>query len=799
MAKRLKRAFTITELVIVIAVVAILAAVLIPTFSNIIKKADESADTQLVKNLNTILSSEQTVSQEAAPTMSKALEQAQEGGYTVDKLTPTSDGDILWEQDSNRFVLVSGGEIIFKDSTTTASIQDEPYKFWKITNEDGEIKNNAAGYSYYLGNKYSGGSSLTVTAGLDVGEQAIEKITYATEKEQTVVFNTTGGTLEIDAPNSDVKHYGSAKMVDVKEVKGQSYHLYGTITDTLKVTAGHIYIEAPGAVNVLDGTAVTEESGKATATIDMSSSATVGTVVIAKDVAEAALGTALKGAVEGGAVDTVEEIPEEASLFAGGIGTEKSPFLIETAVQFAAIGQLSEEMFQKPYYFRLTDDIYLNEVEASLPVCSWGTKTVTNYFTGVLDGDGHSIFSGNNENIQLAVSNPGNATFRDLTIVQHGGQGSFVFVVYGNGYINSNGGLSILRNSVLAFENILVTGQTANTLVEYGTNGSAFVSQAASNVNFIDCTNSVNLSMTAYAGIFLGGYAFAIEDNGAMPRFTYKNCVNTAEVTGVTVGFFTGNANQAKFALVSSESALKSATCDDYEAVAYVENCANNGTMVGVVSCGQFSRGNNVLISDHNALANDALNETNANGTSRFSKGGIFFEGNYIADSGLTVTEQGNEQSVQITPSESDQIVTYNLETYVSISYKDTAGEAAGSSYFTISTSVSADEVGAWRMPFVSKVISSADYKTATDTDYTNIAAEEKIDSRNHKYKEVKQDDGSIWLVVEYNSLLNDGMLPGGAGTVTVGAEPNYRLNLFTATNSMYASFSFTAKNIPQA
>ena len=121
MAKRLKRAFTITELVIVIAVVAILAAVLIPTFTNIVNKANESADTQLVKNLNTILSSEQTVSQEAAPTMSKALEQEQEGGYTVDKLTPTSDGDILWEQDSNRFVLVSDGKIIFKDSTTTAS------------------------------------------------------------------------------------------------------------------------------------------------------------------------------------------------------------------------------------------------------------------------------------------------------------------------------------------------------------------------------------------------------------------------------------------------------------------------------------------------------------------------------------------------------------------------------------------------------------------------------------------------------------------------------------------------------
>ena len=36
---RLRRAFTITELVIVIAAIAILAAVLIPTFSSVIKNS----------------------------------------------------------------------------------------------------------------------------------------------------------------------------------------------------------------------------------------------------------------------------------------------------------------------------------------------------------------------------------------------------------------------------------------------------------------------------------------------------------------------------------------------------------------------------------------------------------------------------------------------------------------------------------------------------------------------------------------------------------------------------------------
>ncbi len=41
-----RKGFTITELVIVIAVIAILAAVLIPTFSSIIKKANDSAALQ---------------------------------------------------------------------------------------------------------------------------------------------------------------------------------------------------------------------------------------------------------------------------------------------------------------------------------------------------------------------------------------------------------------------------------------------------------------------------------------------------------------------------------------------------------------------------------------------------------------------------------------------------------------------------------------------------------------------------------------------------------------------------------
>ncbi len=55
MLKRLKRAFTIMELVIVIAVIAILAAVLIPTFSNVVQNAKVSNDTQTASTLNVAL------------------------------------------------------------------------------------------------------------------------------------------------------------------------------------------------------------------------------------------------------------------------------------------------------------------------------------------------------------------------------------------------------------------------------------------------------------------------------------------------------------------------------------------------------------------------------------------------------------------------------------------------------------------------------------------------------------------------------------------------------------------------
>ena len=74
MNRNSKKGFTIVELIIVIAVIAVLAAVLIPTFSNLIKKANEAKDTALVSNLNKGLK----MSSKDFATMHEALQAVEE-------------------------------------------------------------------------------------------------------------------------------------------------------------------------------------------------------------------------------------------------------------------------------------------------------------------------------------------------------------------------------------------------------------------------------------------------------------------------------------------------------------------------------------------------------------------------------------------------------------------------------------------------------------------------------------------------------------------------------------------------
>ena len=108
-----KKGFTIVELVIVVAVIAILAAVLIPTFSSIIAKANLSADQQTIRNINTELA----IGGELK-TAGDAINHLRTVNIYGEKLQAYSKGHhYVYSATDKSFVLVNeAGKIVFPES-----------------------------------------------------------------------------------------------------------------------------------------------------------------------------------------------------------------------------------------------------------------------------------------------------------------------------------------------------------------------------------------------------------------------------------------------------------------------------------------------------------------------------------------------------------------------------------------------------------------------------------------------------------------------------------------------------------
>ena len=231
-AARGARGFTVIELVIVIAVVAVLAAVLIPTFTGLIRRANDSADQQLLRGVNLALSA---ASAGTRPyTMHDALSAVAENGYNLEKLTPRTDRDIVWDSEKNEFLLFAADEA-----------PAYAYRYWKIATSADDL---AGSYSYYLTFPIA---SVEAKAGIDVGAQEGVNIRYAGTEAQNIVFRTRGGSLTVDNANATVAHYGQADEVTVVAVRPGSFREYGE-ADYFDLRSGKLSVEASGSIGTLD-------------------------------------------------------------------------------------------------------------------------------------------------------------------------------------------------------------------------------------------------------------------------------------------------------------------------------------------------------------------------------------------------------------------------------------------------------------------------------------------------------------------------------------------------------------------
>ena len=245
MQKHDKKGFTIVELVIVIAVIAILAAILVPVISNLINRAHVTKDTQLVRNLNTSLAIDTTTPTHT--TMQSALDAVERNGYDVAKINASAmDNEIMWDSVNDVFCYRVVTDGVASIEYIPNSIKGDPltvddYRLWVISDTVSDTYS-----TYYTGNA----TTINTKKGFDVGTTtSVTAINYTGDTTaQDVVIRTNGGTLTVNAPSDTVKHYGEADKVDVQAIFSASYHENGTVK-LIAVKEGHVKLEGDAEVN----------------------------------------------------------------------------------------------------------------------------------------------------------------------------------------------------------------------------------------------------------------------------------------------------------------------------------------------------------------------------------------------------------------------------------------------------------------------------------------------------------------------------------------------------------------------
>ena len=476
-----KRGFTIIELVIVIAVIAILAAVLIPTFANIIQKANVANDVALARNMNTILIADEATNGRSTD-MYDVFIALEQGGFKLENLNPRADGNVFaWDKANNQIVYLEKGSA--KPIFQAKEIGDNKGDLY-ITTRKAEVFADYPGYSYYFASDISGNITLDEGSCLDTGEFALNGDVSVKTNKDVEIHGTINGTITVDSASGKITNYSVVKKVDIKNTAATSYHERGHVAamEIQNSLTGKVVLENDAYVDKLTNN---KTSGK-------------GTVE----------NKGYVKAVDGSDTETVK--PTTGTGYVLEIGT------YDQLVNFR--NKVNAGASYSGMTVKLTADIDISE-RAWTPIGAVYRRDInakSSVFQGTFDGQGHKITGLTNTGFKISsVFSGGNDTTPE-------GYKEYVFGLFGSVYN------ATIKDIVMANVNIDLACDEKEKVV--GDSVGAIVGFAAG-----DKETGVTIeNCEVLSGSIVGYDAVAgIVGRSYSGKITIENCKNAATVSAI--------------------------------------------------------------------------------------------------------------------------------------------------------------------------------------------------------------------------------------------------------------------------
>ena len=559
-----KKGFTIVELVIVIAVIAILAAVLIPTFINLTKKANESNLTVMVTNLNKSLRTYEALNGEQK-TMHGAVLAAQDAGYDLVKLaSEQSEPWIVYDPENREFV---------KEADVTSG---EEAKYFKVY---GEMP-KAQTFSIYLSGEKKLDEAISVSVGFDAGKNVTSVVNYTGSDKANVTIRMNGGKLTVNNPQATVNYYGEAQTVTVENVaQNDCFHVFGKIIGNLTAKFGKITFEATANVSTF--------FVEGDIQIAYVSGAQIGTAIADGDQYKNIINNSQLPAECKSTTALTEDQKTQNALFAGGLGTEKSPYLIATAEQWKSF--IDPKYSYSKLYWSVVSDLDLSGLG----------EAYVEKFNGSIDFNGHTLHGFKPEQLcwdSFLFKYVVDATIQNLDVhdvaliyeVNHDGERRFRDAKTLLKNINARGSLSVEDNNTTPFVFDVDCGK----------------------IEFNNCDTYMTVTNTgnACAGLYAGTVWIYVDEVKFVDCDNYGTLIHSTGYSSMLVsnggsGVMTKNSDKGSGAIINEKG------CNDkgkpLKDILIVSNCHNYGTIVGVTGVALVNGHTNYRDMSYSGLTNN--------------------------------------------------------------------------------------------------------------------------------------------------------------------------------------------------